>query len=63
MEPVEFSSESLRSHPDRLLHKSSPGNELQGWDGRCGALYNQLDDLLITTLNASAIWAPPLGAK
>ncbi|PBK80168.1 hypothetical protein ARMGADRAFT_1092468 [Armillaria gallica] len=63
MEPVEFSSESLRSHLDRLLHKSSPGNELQGWDGRCGTLYNQLDDLLITTPNASTIWAPPLGAK
>ncbi len=36
---------------------------LHAWDGLCGAVSTELEDLLITSPNASVIYAPPLGVN
>ncbi len=47
------------SFPTSLMHAIV----LHAWDGLCGAVLTELEDLLITSPNASVIYVPPLGVN
>ncbi|KAK0429917.1 hypothetical protein EV421DRAFT_1939721 [Armillaria borealis] len=56
----DVSLQHLKLHPELLLHKRNPDAKVSAFDGALGGLY---DKFIVTTPNASALWAPPLGSN
>ncbi|KAK0442562.1 hypothetical protein EV421DRAFT_1949390 [Armillaria borealis] len=56
----DVSLQHLKLHPELLLHKRNPDAKVSAFDGALGRLY---DKFIVTTPNASALWAPPLGSN
>ncbi|PBK93339.1 hypothetical protein ARMGADRAFT_1030003 [Armillaria gallica] len=56
----DFSLQNLKLHPELLVHKEDTNAKATAFDRVLGGLY---DKFIVTTPNASALWAPPLGSN
>ncbi|KAK0445818.1 hypothetical protein EV421DRAFT_1902184 [Armillaria borealis] len=60
---MEATVQEILKNPDLLTHRQAPNEVLHAWDGLCGAVSTELKDLLITSPNASVVYALPLGVN